>query len=277
MIGFRRAWDSYIELRNILIIFYSLVAFVLIWTWKEDIPIKSYYSIAFVIASLFFVFTFILYSIELMYVANTFDYLIYFACIWGFGISIFIATIIRDINVIVASATTLLVVITAYSVKKTTDIANRQLKLQNDPIISLSIKENEKIVQIIDLVIENVGNGIAKNIKFEVIPHGFITLSGDTLEKLFFFQHGIQILPSKQKYIVHLVNFAEKILKIRETYNFPLSDSQLSKSEAQRFRRIVRDESELSFIVYFENNEGTPNQSVFNFNLCIFWGLRYPQ
>lgn len=67
-----------------------------------------------------------------------------------------------DVNVIVASATLLLVIITAYSVKSTNEIAQKQLKLQNDPVISMSIKENDNDVRYIDLIIENVGNGIIK-------------------------------------------------------------------------------------------------------------------
>ena len=125
------------------------------------------------------------------------------------------------------------------------------------------------------MIIENVGNGIAKNIQFDISPHGFATLSGDPLEQLYFFQRGIQLIPSKQKYIIHLVNFAQKVQEIREQYHFP-SDEHLSISDAQRFRRIVRAESELSFMVHFENNEGELTHTVFNFNLCIFWGLRFP-
>jgi hypothetical protein len=162
-----------------------------------------------------------------MFKLQTFDEIIYIACLWIFCISVIITAIIRDINTIVASATVLLVIITAFSVKKTNEIAQRQLKLQNDPIISLSIKENEENVQIIDLVIENVGNGIAKNIQFEITPHGFTTLSGDPLENLYFFQRGIQLLPSKQKYVIHLVNFAQKIREIRERDHIPIGVTQL--------------------------------------------------
>jgi hypothetical protein len=38
------------------------------------------------------------------------------ACVWIFGISVFITVIMRDVNVIVASATLLLVIVTGYSV-----------------------------------------------------------------------------------------------------------------------------------------------------------------
>ena len=163
--------------------------------------------------------------------------IVYTFCLWIFGLSVIVAIMMKEINVIVASATLLLVIVTAYSVTTTNQIAKKQLKFQNDPLVVLSIKENDDNVQIIDLIIENVGNGIAKNIRFETAPLGFITMSGDPLEKLYFFKHGIQILAPKQKYIIHLVNFAEKVQSIRERYNIPPDGPQLSTSEAQRFRQ----------------------------------------
>jgi hypothetical protein len=152
----------------------------------------------------------------------------------------------------------------------------QQLKFQNEPSISLMIKENENQVQIINLIIENVGNKIAKNIRFEVNPPGFITLSGDPITKLYIFQCGIPILPPRQKIIIPLVNFAQKIHEIRVRHNFPLSDSQLSPSDGKNLRLITRIESELEFIVHFENEEGEQTRTIFNFNLCVFWGLRFP-
>jgi hypothetical protein len=138
------------------------------------------------------------------------------------------------------------------------------------------IKENEDQVQIINLIIENVGYGIAKNIRFEINPPGFITLSGDPITKLYIFNRGISNLPPHQNIIIPLVNFAQKICEIRQRHNFSMSDSQLSAAEARNLRLIARTESELEFTVYFENNEGVQKRMVFPFNLCVFWGLRFP-
>lgn len=275
MSGFYQSYKSSFELRNILLICYSITAFVFIFGLKPTFPLNFEISILFAIGAVFLLGIFTICSIEFVIIPNIFNNIAYLVCIWIFGISIVIATLISDINVIVASTTLILVVVTAYSVQTTNEIARKQLKMQNDPIISMSIKENETDVRIIDLVIENVGNGIAKNVQFDFHPQGFRTLSGNTIEQLFFFQRGIQLLPSKQKYIVHLVNFSQKVQEIRARHHFP-SDEHLSISEGQRFRRIVRDESELSFIVHFKNNEGEQYHTIFNFNLCIFWGLRFP-
>ena len=274
--GFLETWTNEFELRNIMLFTCSIVVFSLIWCFKSAfLTDNTYFRAAFILIEFFCIVISTISAVKLVFKSQTFDKIIYYECLWIFGISVIIAVIIPDINVVVASSTILLVIITAYSIKKTTDIAQRQLKLQNDPVISLTIKENEVNVQVIDLIIENVGNGIARNIQFDVHPHGFITLSGDPIENLYFFQRGIQILSPKQKFVINLVNFAEKIQRIRERDHIPIVDVDLSTSEAQNFRRTVRTESELRFTVHFENNEGQPNCIVFNFNLCIFWGLRF--
>lgn len=274
---FLKSWRQDFQLRNLFLIIYSITVFTLIWSIKNIQEIDNYhFKLVYIAISIFLIFVFTICSLEITLNIHSLDEMVYIGALWIFCISVIIAVLIRDMNTIVASATLLLVIITAFSVKKTTDIAQKQLKFQIDPIVSMSIKENDSDVRIIDLVIENVGNGIAKNIQFDISPHGFITWSGDPLERLYFFQRGIQILPPKQKFVIHLVNFAQKIQGIRERYGIPQSDSQLSPAEAQNFRRIVRSESELEITVYFENNEGVPHRTTFNFNLCIFWGLRFP-
>jgi len=284
MTGFRQAWNHLFELRNLTVLSYSLMAFVLIYGLKGNSKIEDLnFKLLFLIASMIFLLIFTFCIIEWVSNTKTIESGIYPACIFIFGFSVIIAAILQDINVIVASATLLLVIITAFSVKKSSDsvnstneIARKQLKLQNDPIVCMSLKENDVKIQIIDLIIENVGNGIAKNVRFEPNPYGFITMSGDAIGKLYFFRQGIQILAPRQKYIIHLVNFAQKIQEIRQRYNIPPDGPQLSISEAQRFRQIVRTESELEFTVYYENNEGEQSRIVFYFNLCVFWGLRFP-
>jgi hypothetical protein len=275
MANFFQEGDLGHKLRDFLLITFSLVAFVLLWSVKDSTPVKNAnIMMAFLITSIFFLFVFSICAYELESLSQTLDEAVYSGCLIIFGLSVIIAAIMQDVNVVVASSTLLLVIISAFTVKKTTDVSLKQIKLQTDPLISLSIKGNDTLVQVIDLTIENVGNGPAKNIQFEIQPHGFTTLSGDPLEKLYFFQRGIQLIPSKQKYVINLVNFADKIADIRKRYGFPMDDALLSPIDAQRFRRIVRSESELQITVFYENNDGERNYSVFNFNLCVFWGLR---
>lgn len=208
---------------------------------------------------------------------TTLDYIVYILCALLIIGSVILAWVMKDFAPIGAVATIVLAIIAAFTVKKTTDISKRQMELQNEPLISLSIQENDVQVQVIDLIIENLGNGLAKNIQFEVGPQGFITLSGDPLEELYFFKRGIEYFAPRQRYVISLVDFADKILKIREREGIPIDDNQLTPSEGARLRRIVRDESEFRITVRYEDREGKEIVSSFTFNLCVFWGLRTPK
>lgn len=279
MTGFKQSWKSNFELRNIIIIIFSLTAFVLISVVTENLRnnfifFGMTFGIVIALALILLLFIFSLCSLELCYFSKTFDNLIYMACLYIFCISVIIAALMREVNVIVASATLLLVIISAYSVTKTNEIAQKQLKFQIEPKISMSIKENEQDarenevdVQIIDLVIENIGIGIAKNIQFDIQPHGFITLYGYPLEKLYFFQKGIPILGSKQKYVIPLTHFTRKIYEIKE--RFKIKDDH-------EWHEKLKNELELTFNVYYENIDGELSKAIFRFNLCMFWRFRYP-
>ena len=129
------------------------------------------------------------------------------------------AIIVNDSNVASGGFTLILVVVTAYYASITNKITEMRWRNDKEPIVIVYLKENDTNIQIIDLIIENVGKGIAKNVKFVIHPLGFITLSGDSLEKLFFFQKGIQALPIQQKYVIHLMNLYDRIYEIKEKYN----------------------------------------------------------
>jgi hypothetical protein len=133
MTGFCEYYKSSFELRNIILITWSVTVFALIWSIKGNSPVDFYFAIASIL--LLFIFSFC--ALELLFYPNIINNLVYTACLWIFGISVILASIMHDVNVIVASATLLLVVITAYSVQKTNEIAQKQLKLQNDPLISI--------------------------------------------------------------------------------------------------------------------------------------------
>lgn len=209
--GFIESYKSYFELRNLILITYSPIAFLFTWDFFENNSVP-YGRILSAFALIFLLAIFTLCTMELLY-SKEINNSVYVFCIWIFGISIIIAIMRNDINVIVASVTLLLVVITAYSVTTTNQIARTQLKLQNNPTVILSVKENDDDLHIIDLIIENAGNGVARRIRFEINPYGFTTLSGDQIGQLYFFRNGIQILAPKQKYIIHLTNLVKKSVK----------------------------------------------------------------
>lgn len=273
--GFLYAWDENPELRNVFIIITSVTAFILTWVSTKFPTLNNNYIIA---VLLFFLFVIIWMFLDWLLIDTSIGHNVMVASSFCFIITLIFAIIIQDSNIIVGGSTLILVIITGYNIVKTSEMAEKQRNTQIllsekqrqselEPIVLLSLKENDVDVHIIDLIIENVGRGIAKNIKFEVTPHGFTTLSGDPLEKLFFFKHGIQVLPPKQKYFIHMTNLAEKINEIKKRHHI---------EDPAEWRRKLMDELQLRIKIFYENSEGDPKEGVFIVNLCIFWGLRYP-
>jgi hypothetical protein len=185
---------------------------------------------------------------------------------------IFIATILfaiffNDSNIASGGFTLILVVVTAYYASITNKITEKQWKNDKEPIVIVYLKENETDIHIIDLIIENVGKGIAKNVKFVIHPLGFVTLSGDSLEKLFFFQNGIQALPIRQKYLFHLINLHDRIYDIKSKYKL---------EDPHEWREKLKEELELKFYITYQDIDNEPKKSEYLLNPCMFWGLRYP-
>jgi len=120
----------------------------------------------------------------------------------------------------------------------------------------------------IDLIIENVGNGIAKNLEFFIEPLGFCTLSGDPLDKLFIIQNGIQTLAPKHRYVQHIIQLGERIEELKKEYL--LHNQNLNANE---LRQKLKTDLELKIRVTYEDKEGMEKQNDYLVNLCIFWGL----
>ena len=177
------------------------------------------------------------------------------------------AIIIKDSNVASGGFTLILVVVTAYYASITNKINEKQWKNNKEPIVIVYLKENDTNVQIIDMIIENVGQGIAKNVKFIIHPLGYSTLSGDSLEKLFFFQNGLQALPVKQKNVIHLMNLHDRIYEIKEKYKI---------KDPHQWREKLKKELELKIYITYQDIDGEPKKSEYIINPCMFWGLRYP-
>ena len=156
------------------------------------------------------------------------------------------------------------------------EILEKQRITQLEPIVTIHVEENEKapIPGYIDLVIENVGNGVAKNIRFaDVYPKGFTTLSGDPLDKLFIVQNGIQTLAPQHRYVIHMIQLGEKIEEFKKGYLNGIQDF----SPFQLRERLKKD-LELHLSVTYEDIEGlSKKHNEYRINLCIFWGLRNPE
>jgi len=130
---------------------------------------------------------------------------------------------------------------------------------QSQPSMIAQVKESDIDFHYIDLIFENVGMGIARNIQFNVKPPGFITQSGDPLEALPVIQNGIPTLGPKQKFRLVLCFLPDKMPK-----GVPLSE--------------LHDSLKFTITITYQNSHGDnkgPEQ--YDIDLGIFWGIRYLQ
>ena len=178
-------------------------------------------------------------------------------------VSIVFAVTAQDSNIIVGGSTIVLVIVTTLNILKIDEIFRKQRILSIDPLVQIYAKENNLQVQVIDLIIENVGSGIAKNLRITVDNPAFITVSGDPIGRLHFFRNPIQILAPKQKYVIHFTNFAERVNEHR------LADGGFNVEELKRAFY-------LKFYLTYQNVDGDTKSGEFHVDLCTFWGLRYP-
>jgi uncharacterized membrane protein len=167
---------------------------------------------------------------------------------------LYITTIILAIpSFFVAVVTSVYVLLTRELIKTNQDLVDAQ----SQPSVIAHVKENDDDFHFIDLVIENVGMGIARDIHFDVLPHGFITISGDPLETLPVIQNGIPALGPKQKFRMILCNLT------------PLTNRGLPLSE-------IHDTLKFRIGIKYQNSLGIEkNWEYYDIDLGIFWGLRY--
>jgi hypothetical protein len=260
------------EIFNILICMYSSTLFFILLNQNKTFTSSNnfFFELLYVI----FLFTLMVISLSVLFYWAAFENkkqdmginILIVSAIIFFG-TIAFSIIFNDSNIATGGFTLILVVVTAHFTSITNKITEKQWKNDKEPIVIVYLKENEINIQIIDLVIENVGRGIAKNVKFIIHPLGFITLSGDPLEKLFFFQKGIQALPIHQKYVIHLMNLYTRIYEIKEKYKI---------EDPHQWREKLKEELELKFYITYQDIDREPKKGEYTLNPCMFWGTRHP-
>lgn len=211
------------------------------------------------------------------------DSLIIYYVAMTFWISAIISFITGESNVLVAGATIILVIVTGYNVSQTREFAiksneaqedgikaqKKALAFQTKPIINAYIKENSSDLTYLDLIIENVGQGLAHDLKFSFDRPEFRTLSGDEISKLFLFQNGIQNLSPNQKIKITIAHFPTIIENIRKKYNY--NDAEHPKE----LREALKNELHFKMTVKFYDNDHNYDERDFIIDPCLFWGLRY--
>jgi len=113
---------------------------------------------------------------------------------------------------VVASATVVYAILTWKLVSET----RRMREAQTEPKVSLCIQPREELINFIDLVIQNVGLGLAYDIKFKISPD-FEYAKGRFLSELGFMKNGVRFIAPNQKiqfFLTSMIeNFEEKIEK----------------------------------------------------------------
>ena len=123
-------------------------------------------------------------------------------------------------SAIVAFATVMYVILTCRLVSET----KKMREAQTEPKVSVTIQPREEWINLIDMVIQNIGLGPAYNIKFEINPD-FEYMKGKFLSELGFMKNGLKYLAPNQKlqfFLTSMIeNFEEKTKKsfeIKVTY-----------------------------------------------------------
>ncbi|MCD6214741.1 MAG: hypothetical protein J7J46_07180 [Candidatus Desulfofervidus sp.] len=121
-------------------------------------------------------------------------------------------------SAVVAIATVVYAILTWRLVSET----RKMREAQTEPKVSVTIQPREEWINLIDMVIQNIGLGPAYNIKFEINPD-FEYMKGKFLSELGFMKNGLKYLAPNQKlqFFLTIENFEEKTKKsfeIRVTY-----------------------------------------------------------
>jgi len=123
-------------------------------------------------------------------------------------------------SAVVAFATIIYAILTWRLVSET----RKMREAQTEPKVSVTIQPREERINLIDMVIQNIGLGPAYNIEFEVSPD-FEYAKGRFLSELGFMKNGLIYLAPNQKlqfFLTSMIeNFEEKTKKpfeIRVTY-----------------------------------------------------------
>jgi hypothetical protein len=107
-------------------------------------------------------------------------------------------------SAVVAIAT----IVYAFLTWKLVSETRRMRKAQTRPIVSVITQSDEKYINFIEMIIENIGLGVAYNIKFEVNPD-FEYAKGKFLSDLGFVKNDLKYLAPNQKLKFFLTNLTE--------------------------------------------------------------------
>ena len=129
-------------------------------------------------------------------------------------------------TMVVAAATVFYAVLTRRLVSET----QRMRLAQTEPLVSIRIESSEISISLINLVVENLGPGLAYDVRLSVTPD-FEMRNKEHLSELGLFRHGIRHLAPHQRislYLTNVIGQIDEIQKADTRYRFEVRASYRS-------------------------------------------------
>ncbi len=135
-----------------------------------------------------------------------------------------VVTFLNDNSGAVQSiATVVLVAVTAYYAKQTQRTAStmeESEESQTRPQIAIFLSQKDENLSLIDLVIANYGNGLARNIKFSIIGKNFVldlAREQKTIKSFRVLKNGIKTLGPGQEYRAWLMSVIGRVDELQSS------------------------------------------------------------
>lgn len=116
-------------------------------------------------------------------------------------------------STVVATATVVYAVLTWKLVSET----RKMRQAQTEPKVSVTIQPREEWISLIDMVIQNIGLGLAYNIKFEATPD-FEYAKSKFLSNLGFMKNGLKYRAPNQRLQFFLTSMIENFEKNKKSF-----------------------------------------------------------
>jgi len=118
--------------------------------------------------------------------------------------------------VIFSGAVAIAAIVYAYLTSKLTSETKKMRKAQTEPKVAVTIQPEERYINFIDMIIQNIGSGLAYDIKLRINPD-FEYDTGKFLSQLGIMKKGLNCLLPHQKYEFFLTSMTEDTEKKLKT------------------------------------------------------------
>jgi len=162
-------------------------------------------------------------------------------------------TLKDSIEIIFSGVVTVATVVYARLTWKLVNETKAQRLALTEPLIHLGLQPNKDFMNIIELYVENIGNGIAYNIRFHFVKDFiFKKEHNKKLSEIAFFKTGLNALSPNSRYLTYITSLLEDTkeklanpIEIVVTY-----DSKTTKNKEVNF---VLDFSEFEGLLYLDS------------------------